>query len=146
MQGCERRKAGPLPASVLPSVSQFKTMQEVKKMESEQEKLIFDDEPINRPRWIALNDLNQELPKDRLRVKGGIKMKSKSGKEYPVIIAEDKEGNIYYVMAWKRDLRECIQDWGPDPQNWRYINLSIRNGKIEVIVANNQTEEEETIC
>lgn len=105
----------------------------------------YDTNGMNDERFLILSDLTQEIPDSRLKITGRELRKNAQGKEYPVIMCHDKDGNKYVISAWKRDVRALIQEWGGEPLNWGYFEIHKAGNRFTLAVAKDQTPLEEDI-
>jgi len=83
----------------------------------------YDTDNLDGGRFILLNEIRQAPPEPPLEVTRAEMRKSSSGGEFPVLILTDADGNEYAVAAWKRDVKECLKQWGAKPDDWGQVAI-----------------------
>jgi len=92
------------------------------------------DEDATTTRWLILGDKNQTFPSGELIVKEGKDQPTKSGKTMPVLTLEDiRTGDSYQICAWKRDVLECINEFGVDTKSWGNVRFENKNGRMQLL-------------
>lgn len=80
--------------------------------------------PKASDRYIVLGEKTQELP-SRIRVLEYAVKESSSGKQYVELKCEDDEGSKCVVSVFQRDVKQCVGQWGSDPNNWGWMKFTL---------------------
>lgn len=100
---------------------------------------------VSGGRYLILNDANQQMPTERLKVRGAEMRKTNAGNDYPVLLLQGEDGNEYAASAWPRDVEQCIRQWNNDPELWGYVAIVKNGNRYAIVPAPDQKPREERI-
>jgi len=101
---------------------------------AEAKEFTYDDENIdgNGERYIIMSDIAQAIPRAPLRVTKTELRMGRTGKEYPVLTLQDADGHALACAAWKRDVANCIKQWGKNPKDWGDVEIVVKGKRLEL--------------
>lgn len=93
------------------------------------------EETTTTERWLILSDANQKFPTGELIVDWAGERASKTNpeKKNQILILSDEEGNKYTICVWKRDVIECINQYGSDTEQWNGVKFELKNGRMQLV-------------
>ena len=95
----------------------------------------YEETNTSAERWLILGDKNQKFPTTDLIVNWSGERKTAKGATMPVLILEDNDGEKYVICAWKRDVLECINQYGNDTEQWNAVKFENKNGRMQLVPA-----------
>jgi len=113
---------------------------------AESVKMEFED--VGNGRFLILTDSNQQFPTERLKVLKAEMKKSSSGKEYPLLtLIGETSGNEFQIACYSRDVKDCVTEWGKNPESWGYITFktTLITNRRSMVPCKNQNPNEEVI-
>lgn len=85
-------------------------------------------------RWLILNDKEQNFPTEPMKVLSVEERKTTGGKAMPVMMLEGMEsGEKFLIVAWKRDVKACIEQYGNNPLQWDSVKFAQKNGRYAIV-------------
>lgn len=86
-------------------------------------------EEIKTERWLILSDKDQKFPTTPLIVVDAREQDTMKGIKMPVLTLEDEDGNKYKMCGWKRDVKNCIDQYGSKTEQWGEVQFTNKNGR-----------------
>lgn len=81
-------------------------------------------------RWLILSDTSQEWPEEDFTVEEAKEATTSNGKTMPVLILKGCEsGDVVRICAWKRDVLDCIKQYGGHPEQWDKVGFKKKNNR-----------------
>lgn len=85
-------------------------------------------------RWLILNDVEQDFPTEEFEVEEAKEVTSQAGKKMPVLVLKGLEsGDTVQVCAWKRDVIDCIKQYGGNAEQWDKVAFE-KKGRRYILV------------
>ena len=81
-------------------------------------------------RWLILSDVEQDMPTEDFKVTEATEKKSQGGKAMPILILKGEEsGDVVQICAWKRDVIDCIKQYGGKPETWGKVGFERKGNR-----------------
>lgn len=94
------------------------------------------EETTSEKRWLILSDKEQKFPVGNLEVLSCEERTTAGGKTMPVITLSDREtGDTFQICAWKRDVLQCINEYGTNTDSWDDVQFAQKNGRWQLVPA-----------